>query len=112
MSVIEGPAAGPARHDDGRLHQGRAAAANELCLVARDALDRFQDLEACREREPRLTTDQRAWLLWHHDSYHPARRAWDEAMDELERQLGRSFPDREAHDWKPICIQILTGEAR
>lgn len=90
--------------------QARTAATDQLSRAAREALDRFRDLEACREREPRLTTDQRAWLLWHHDSYHPARRAWDRAMDKLEQLLGRSFPDREAHEWKPVCIQILTGE--
>lgn len=88
------------------------ATTDELCLAAREVLDRFQNLEACREREPRLTTDQRAWLLWHHDSCYPARRAWDRAMDRLEQLLGRSFPDREAHEWKPVCIQILTGEVR
>jgi hypothetical protein len=83
---------------------------DSLSMAARAALDRFAQLEACREREPRLKIDQRDWLLWHHDSYHPARRAWDQAMDVLEQLLGTSFPDRAVHEWKPVCIQILTGE--
>lgn len=81
---------------------------DSLYVAAREALDRFTQLEACREREPRLKVDQRTWLLWHHDSYHPARRAWDQAMDALENLLGQTFPERETHEWKPVCIQILT----
>jgi hypothetical protein len=84
--------------------------ADSLYLAAREALDRFAHLEASRECEPRLKTDQREWLLWHHDSYYPARRGWHQAMEVLETLLGRTFPEREVHEWKPVCVQILTGE--
>lgn len=88
------------------------AVTRELVLAARDALNLYDRLEAVREREPRLTTDQRAWLLWHHDSLYPAERGLATAIDNLQFLLGTDFPGRDVSDWKPICIQILSGELR
>lgn len=84
----------------------------ELVRAAREALNTHEALESCRECEPRLTTDQRQWLAWHHDSYQPARRAWAKAIDSLEALMGEGLSRRKSGAWKSVCVRILSGELR
>lgn len=88
-----------------------AATDAALVLAAREALNTFEMLEAREDLAP--DDDEPVWLLWHHDSYHPAFRSWAKAMDNLELLLGDAFPGRHRPgEWISVCVRILSGELR